>query len=181
MNSPAHIRCQHQQTLVCETQCEWLTGTVHGKEYEEIMGICVVVHLHNIINMNFNTKIWKLPGLSWWAVPALLWEQSPRIWTLDPPPDAAPGQAVLHAPPLQDKHDKEEVVNKQMSTKWMTHRVSRCICTCRYALAPLPFKACNHLLLCALLLLLLLLQLHHPLHQDLHLHRAVNQLEKTKI
>lgn len=52
------------------------------------------------------------------------------------------------------------------------------VCTCWYALTPFPLKASNHLLLCTLLLLLL--QLHHPLHQNLHLHCSVNQLEKIK-
>lgn len=56
--------------------------------------------------------------------------------------------------------------------------INRYLFTCWYALAPLPLKPSNHLLLCALLLLLLLLQLHHPLHQHLHLHRSINQLEK---
>lgn len=57
------------------------------------------------------------------------------------------------------------------------HGMNRHICTCWYALAPLPLKASDHLLLCALFLLL---QLHHPLHQHLHLHRSVNQLEEIK-
>lgn len=43
----------------------------------------------------------RLPGLSWWAGPALLWGQSPRIWTLDPPPNAAPCPVALPAPRLK--------------------------------------------------------------------------------
>lgn len=48
------------------------------------------------------------------------------------------------------------------------------VCTCWYALTPLPLEASNHLFLSALLFLLL--QLHHPLHQHLNLHRSVNRL-----
>lgn len=50
--------------------------------------------------------------------------------------------------------------------------------TCWDALAPLPLKTSDHLLLRALLFLLLLLQFHHPLHQNLHLHRTIHQLQK---
>lgn len=50
--------------------------------------------------------------------------------------------------------------------------------TCWDALAPLPLEASHHLLLRALLLLLL--QLHHPLHQHLHLHGTINQLEELR-
>lgn len=81
----------------------------------------------------------------------------------------------------KNKYEEEEVASKQMSNKRTTrvrYGMYRHVCTCWYALAPLPLKASNHLLLCALLLLLL--QLHHPLHQHLHLHRSVGQLDNIK-
>lgn len=69
-----------------------------------------------------------------------------------------------------------------MSTDKLLNAAPHCahVCTCWDALAPLPLETSDHLLLRALLFLQLqlLLQLHHPLHQNLHLHRAINHLEQ---